>query len=94
MICEFKFLLFYVGCRFFGGVGLFFLIVLGPVSVHTAHSFVGIILNLSSLEYKCSISQNVLQIETALFNCRSYDGLMEVQNNKMSLKAKGFFSVP
>lgn len=73
MNSGFKFLLFCIGFGFLvgwlwvAGFGLFFfLIILGLVSVHTTHNFVGIMLNSSPLEYKCNLSQNVVQIQEIL----------------------------
>lgn len=43
-----------------------FFAVLGLASLHTTHNFVGIILNLSPLEYKYNLSQNMLQDDAIL----------------------------
>lgn len=40
-----------------------FFVILGVASLHTTHNFDGIILNLSPLEYKYNLSQNMLQVE-------------------------------
>lgn len=43
-------------------IGVFF-VILDVASLHTTHNLDGIILNLSPLEYKYNLSQNMLQVE-------------------------------
>lgn len=62
--------------------------MLGLASLHTTHNFVGIILNLSPLEYKYNLSQNMRQVEAIVLQ------LMElpwIEGQPMTQGQKTFF---